>query len=95
MASDQLFLAVKLQQIMSNTTFFHVYTSADPIGVQLGGALKNPLAVGAGMITGMGFALVPIRSQHVSLEPVESCVTCVLQWAKIQRRLMLFPELVT
>jgi glycerol-3-phosphate dehydrogenase (NAD+) len=40
---------------MSNTTFFHVYTSADPIGVQLGGALKNPLAVGAGVIMGMGF----------------------------------------
>jgi glycerol-3-phosphate dehydrogenase len=53
-ASDQHFLAVKLQQIMSNTTFFRVYTSADPIGVQLtGGALKNPLAVGAGMITGI------------------------------------------
>jgi len=26
-----------------------VYTSQDTIGVELGGALKNPLAIGAGL----------------------------------------------
>lgn len=54
-ASDRLYLASKIQRIMSNDKNFRVYTSHDPIGVQLCGALKNPLAVGAGMIAGLGF----------------------------------------
>lgn len=54
-ASDRLYLATKIQRLMSNGKHFRVYTSNDPIGVQLGGALKNPLAVGAGMIAGLGF----------------------------------------
>jgi len=34
---------------------FRVYTSADIIGVELGGALKNVLALAAGICDGMGF----------------------------------------
>ncbi len=34
---------------------FRVYTSYDVVGVELGGALKNVLAVGAGMCEGLGF----------------------------------------
>ena len=34
---------------------FRVYGSDDLIGVQLGGAMKNVIAVGAGMADGMGF----------------------------------------
>ena len=34
---------------------FRVYASDDLIGVQLGGAVKNVIAVGAGMADGMGF----------------------------------------
>lgn len=34
---------------------FRVYTSSDVIGVELGGALKNVLAIGAGICEGMGF----------------------------------------
>lgn len=55
-ASDELFHAVRIQRIMSNFRTLRVFTSDDPVGVQLGGALKNPLAVGAGMIVGMGFS---------------------------------------
>mmetsp|Transcript_12817 Transcript_12817/g.18390 ORF Transcript_12817/g.18390 Transcript_12817/m.18390 type:complete len:430 (+) Transcript_12817:175-1464(+) len=54
-ASDELFQAVRIQRVMSNFKTIRVFTSDDPVGVQLGGALKNPLAVGAGMVAGMGF----------------------------------------
>jgi glycerol-3-phosphate dehydrogenase len=45
--------AVLVQRALSSSRF-RVYTSLDTVGVELGGALKNPLAVGAGMIEGMG-----------------------------------------
>jgi len=48
--------ATRIQQLVSNL-FFRVYTSTDIVGVQLGGALKNPLAIGAGMIEGRGFGI--------------------------------------
>lgn len=54
-ASDEIFQAVRVQQMLSNFKTVRVFTSNDPVGVQLGGALKNPLAVGAGMVSGMGF----------------------------------------
>lgn len=34
---------------------FRVYTSPDPIGVELGGALKNVIAIAAGACDGLGF----------------------------------------
>jgi len=52
-ASRFLPYAVRVQRIMSSLSF-RVYTSQDTVGVELGGALKNPLAIGAGMIEGMG-----------------------------------------
>ena len=36
------------------TNRFRVYTSGDVIGVELGGALKNVMAIAAGIITGLG-----------------------------------------
>ncbi len=47
-------LARKLQKIFS-TRFFRVYTSTDKIGVELGGALKNVIAIAAGITDGLGF----------------------------------------
>ena len=37
------------------TPRFRVYTSADLIGVELGGALKNVIAIAAGVVNGLGF----------------------------------------
>jgi glycerol-3-phosphate dehydrogenase (NAD(P)+) len=38
-----------------HTGYFRVYTSNDMAGVELGGALKNPLAIAAGIADGLGF----------------------------------------
>jgi len=37
------------------TDYFRVYTNPDVLGVELGGALKNVIALAAGVIAGMGF----------------------------------------
>ena len=38
-----------------SSTNFRAYTSTDIMGVEIGGAVKNPLAVGAGLSDGLGF----------------------------------------
>ena len=43
-----------LCQDVLNSEKFRIYTSLDPVGVELGGALKNPLAIAAGMAEGLG-----------------------------------------
>ncbi|MEJ5358217.1 MAG: NAD(P)H-dependent glycerol-3-phosphate dehydrogenase [Desulfobacterales bacterium] len=44
-------------QIAFAAPFFRVYTSDDVIGVELGGAVKNVIAIAAGMIDGLGMGL--------------------------------------
>lgn len=43
-----------LCQNLLNSEKFRIYTSLDPIGCELGGALKNPLAIAAGIVEGLG-----------------------------------------
>jgi glycerol-3-phosphate dehydrogenase (NAD(P)+) len=52
-ASDATF-ASDLAQRLSGLNF-RAYTSADMIGVETGGAIKNVLAIGAGISDGLGF----------------------------------------
>jgi glycerol-3-phosphate dehydrogenase (NAD+) len=61
-ASDVPYNAVRVQKMLSNFKTIRVFVSDDPIGVQLGGALKNPLAVGAGMVSAMGFGTNTLSS---------------------------------
>lgn len=42
-------------QAMSHTAYFRVYTNPDVVGVELGGAAKNAIALAAGMADGMQF----------------------------------------
>ena len=46
-------LAEAVQAAFSGPTF-RVYTSSDPIGVEIGGSIKNVVAIGAGVLHGMG-----------------------------------------
>jgi glycerol-3-phosphate dehydrogenase (NAD(P)+) len=46
--------AKRLQKYM-NTTRFRVYANTDPLGVELAAALKNVIAIAAGICDGLGF----------------------------------------
>ncbi len=52
MASHHEESALRAQQLFQ-APFFRVYTNPDVIGVELGGALKNVIAIAAGMATGL------------------------------------------
>ncbi len=52
-ASTDTSLATVVQETLM-TPSFRVYTSDDPIGVELGGALKNVIALAAGICIGLG-----------------------------------------
>jgi len=53
-ATDKDF-AEDLQQLLHCGKSFRVYSNPDFIGVQLGGAVKNVIAIGAGISDGIGF----------------------------------------
>ena len=54
LASHKLETATLCQDIMS-CLHFRLYTSQDVIGVECGGALKNPAAIGSGIAQGLGY----------------------------------------
>lgn len=53
-AAESETVAARVQEIFS-TDYFRVYTSTDVIGIELGGALKNVIAIAAGIADGLGF----------------------------------------
>src|SRR6185369_9607839 len=53
-ASSTLAVAEELQQLFNGPTF-RVYTGTDLVGVEVGGAVKNVIAIAAGVSDGLGF----------------------------------------
>ncbi|ALC14809.1 NAD(P)H-dependent glycerol-3-phosphate dehydrogenase [Desulfuromonas soudanensis] len=53
-AASEPSVAQRVQDVFS-TDYFRVYTNEDIIGVELGGALKNVMALAAGVSDGLGF----------------------------------------
>lgn len=53
-ASTNAQAAERVQQLFQNA-YLRVYTNTDVVGVELGGALKNVIALAAGMSAGLGF----------------------------------------
>jgi len=53
-AAENETVAQKAQKIFGGPNF-SVYTNHDVVGVELGGALKNIIALGAGMVEGLGY----------------------------------------
>jgi len=52
-ASGDQSLAESVQAAFSGPTF-RLYTSSDPIGVEIGGSIKNVVAIGSGVLNGLG-----------------------------------------
>lgn len=55
LASTDHVFADEMQQRIHCSKAFRVYLNNDIVGVQLGGAIKNVIAIGAGISDGMGF----------------------------------------
>jgi glycerol-3-phosphate dehydrogenase (NAD(P)+) len=55
-ASAELAVAAQVQSVFA-TPYFRVYTNTDVIGVEIGGAIKNVIAIAAGVIDGLGLGL--------------------------------------
>jgi glycerol-3-phosphate dehydrogenase (NAD(P)+) len=53
-AAESESAAQRTQQLFSGP-FFRVYTSTDPLGVEIGGAVKNVIAIAVGASDGLGF----------------------------------------
>ena len=53
-AAENLDVATRIQELFS-TEYFRVYTNQDVVGVEIGGAIKNVIALAAGVADGLGF----------------------------------------
>jgi glycerol-3-phosphate dehydrogenase (NAD(P)+) len=60
-ASTDSAAAEQVQSAFSSATF-RLYTSSDPIGVEIGGSIKNVVAIGAGVLHGMGLGHNPMAA---------------------------------
>ncbi|MBF0413540.1 MAG: NAD(P)-dependent glycerol-3-phosphate dehydrogenase [Desulfamplus sp.] len=55
-ASKDIDIATRIQHIFA-TDYFRIYVNDDPIGLEIGGAVKNVIAIAAGFVDGMNLGL--------------------------------------
>ncbi|TKB46255.1 NAD(P)H-dependent glycerol-3-phosphate dehydrogenase [Ferrimonas sediminicola] len=72
LASTDDEFAEEMASLMHCGTWLRVYRNADFIGMQLGGAVKNVIAIGAGMSDGIGFG-ANARTALITRGLVELC----------------------
>ena len=53
-ASNDIEIASKAQKLLNVPSLFRLYTNSDMIGVELGGSLKNVIAIASGFASSMG-----------------------------------------
>lgn len=53
-ASNDMEIASKAQKLLNVPSLFRLYTNSDMIGVELGGSLKNVIAIASGFASSMG-----------------------------------------
>lgn len=53
-SSDDASAATRVQRVFSSRQF-RVYTNSDMIGTEIGGAVKNVIAIASGVVSGLGF----------------------------------------
>ena len=82
--------ALMIQDAFMND-YFRVYASPDVIGIELGGALKNVIALAAGVGDGLGCG-DNAKAAIITRGIAESSVL-ELRWAVSLRHLQVFPEL--
>ncbi|QIR40191.1 NAD(P)H-dependent glycerol-3-phosphate dehydrogenase [Tolypothrix sp. PCC 7910] len=51
--ASNIFAAAQIVQLVFSSNRFRVYTNPDPVGVELGGTLKNVIAIAAGVCDGL------------------------------------------
>ncbi len=54
-AASETAVSAQLTQELFINDYFRVYTNSDIVGVEIGAALKNIIAIGAGVIAGLGY----------------------------------------
>lgn len=60
-ASSEMTLAERIQEAFSGPAL-RFYTSIDTIGVEIGGSIKNVVAIGAGVLHGLGLGANPMAA---------------------------------
>ena len=53
-ACEDLEVATRVQELLSVPSYFRLYTNTDVVGVELGGSLKNVIAIASGFASEMG-----------------------------------------
>ena len=91
-ASTNAAAAAEVQQLFA-TAYFRVYTADDVVGVELGGSLKNTIAIAAACSRGWGWGA--IRALHCSRADWPRSPGSASRWAPTPRPLAVWPEWAT